>query len=227
MAQTAHRPPPDCRPCLIRQRDVELPAQMSRVCPASRWCWGFADADDGGGSPARPRSGFGLLPNQHVALAVIGAPLGVTDNDGAGAGIAENFRRNSRYGRPTPWGGNPGRRPPTFEPRAFSAKAAISVAGGQTSRSARQRHRGHGEHGLEFGMEAFRRSFPVAGNQRPDGVGHGGIPREMFDQHAPSRARAPVQIPVLRSRGVNCFTSPLLGPTCPSPPRLRRGGCTL
>ena len=53
---------------------------------------GFADADDGGqaGAPGR----FGLLPNQRVALAVIGAPLGMADNDGAGAGIRQHFGRN-------------------------------------------------------------------------------------------------------------------------------------
>ena len=68
------------------------PRQTSRVCPASRWCLGLADADDGGepGAPGR----FRLLPHQRVALAVIGAPLGMADNDGAGAGIRQHFGRN-------------------------------------------------------------------------------------------------------------------------------------
>ena len=52
---------------------------------------GLADADDGGeaGAPGR----FRLLPNQRVAFAMIGAPLGMADNDGAGAGIRQHFGR--------------------------------------------------------------------------------------------------------------------------------------
>src|ERR1700748_1933283 len=46
---------------------------------------GFADADDSGqtGAPGR----FGLLPNQCITLAMIGAALGMADDDRAGAGI--------------------------------------------------------------------------------------------------------------------------------------------
>jgi len=83
----------------------------------------------------------------------------------------------------------------------FSAKAAISVAGGQTSRSALAADtRGTGKHGLEFGrggLEAVH--FPVTGNQRPDGVGHGRIPQGSFEKVSrkfrsicASRAGAPV-----------------------------------
>src|SRR5882762_9377360 len=43
--------------------------------------------------------------------------------------------------------------------------------------------RGTGKHGLEFGrggLEAVH--FPVTGNQRPDGVGHGRIPQGSFEK---------------------------------------------
>ena len=62
---------------------------MSRVWPGIALVLGFADADDGGkaGAPGR----LGLLPNQPVALAMIGAPLRMADDDGAGAGIRQHF----------------------------------------------------------------------------------------------------------------------------------------
>ena len=65
---------------------------MSRVCPGIALLLGFADADDRGqpGAPGR----LGLLPDQRIALAVIGAPLGMADNDGAGAGIRQHFGRD-------------------------------------------------------------------------------------------------------------------------------------
>ena len=68
---------------------LSWPPQISRVLPGVALLLGFADTDDGGeaGAPGR----FGLLPNQRVALAVIGAPLGMADNDGAGAGIRQHF----------------------------------------------------------------------------------------------------------------------------------------
>ena len=66
----------------------------------------------------------------------------------------------------------------SFVPRALSAKPAISVAGGQTSRSALPAKRARaGDHRFKFGQGGFQAvHFPVAGDQRPDGVGHVNYP---------------------------------------------------
>ncbi len=76
-----------CR--LIRQRKVELSATDVEGLPGVALVLRLANTDDGGkpGAPIR----FSLLANQHVALAVVGAPLRMADNDGAGAGIAKHF----------------------------------------------------------------------------------------------------------------------------------------
>ena len=87
-------------------------------------------------SPARQTaSAFGA--HQRIALAMIGAPLGMADDDGCGAGIRQHFRRNIAGVRAGGLGmailRPDGER---LAPFALSAKAATSVAGGQTRRSA-------------------------------------------------------------------------------------------
>ena len=120
----------------IRQRAVELPAADVEGLPGIALVLGFADADDRGeaGAPG----GFRLLPDQHVALAMIGAPLGMADNDGAGAGIRQHFGRKIAGMGARRLGVAILRadRQASLSRAAFSAKAAIRVAGGQTSRSA-------------------------------------------------------------------------------------------
>ena len=76
-------------PRAVRQRDVELPAADVEGMTGIALALGFADADDRGeaGAPDRLR----LLPNQHVGLAVVGAALGVADNDDARPGIRQHF----------------------------------------------------------------------------------------------------------------------------------------
>ena len=76
-----------CRP--IRQRALELSAANIERLPGIALVLGFADTDDSG--EARAPGCFGLLPDQHIGLAVIGAPLGMPDNDGAGAGIRQHL----------------------------------------------------------------------------------------------------------------------------------------
>ena len=50
---------------------------------------------------------------------MIGAPLGMADNDGAGAGVGQHFRRNiAGMGARRPWDGNPARRSPGLLSRA-------------------------------------------------------------------------------------------------------------
>jgi hypothetical protein len=95
---------------------------------------GLADADDGG-EPGAP-GGFHLLPDQRVALAMIGAPLGMADDDRAGAGIRQHFGGDIAGMGAGVLGWQSWAPTASFEPRALSAKAAISVAGGQTRRSA-------------------------------------------------------------------------------------------
>ena len=122
-----------CR--LIRQRSLELAAADVEGLAGIALLPGLADTDDGG--EARAPGRLGLLPHQPVALAVIGAPLGMADNNGAGAGIASISAERSPVWAPDALGWQscaPTAR--VFAPRAFSAKAAISVAGGHTSRSA-------------------------------------------------------------------------------------------
>src|ERR1017187_7165379 len=74
---------------LVRQGKAQLSAADVEGLPGIALMLGFADADDGGEAGAPDR--FGLLSNQHVSLAVIAAPLGVADNDSAGAGIGQHF----------------------------------------------------------------------------------------------------------------------------------------
>ena len=59
------------------------------VAPASRSLVGFADAKDG--HESGPRGGAALALHLGIGLPVIGAPLGMTDDDGARARIAQHF----------------------------------------------------------------------------------------------------------------------------------------
>ena len=96
---------------------------------------GLADADDRG-QPGAP-GGFGLLPHQGIAFTVIGATFGMADNDRAGAGIRQHFGREvAGVGAGRLGVAILGADRKAFVPRALSANAATSVAGGQTSKSA-------------------------------------------------------------------------------------------
>src|SRR5216683_4900002 len=88
-----------------------------------------------------------------------------------------------------------------FEPRAFSAKAAISVAGGQTSRSALAATPGApASMASNSTVEAFRPFIfqlpAISGRIASVMVG---FPGEMFDQHALAEPARQFQTPVLRS----------------------------
>src|SRR5207302_1557307 len=63
----------------LRQRSLQLPAADIERLSGIALRPGLADADDRG--QARAPGGFRLLPDQGVALAVIGATLGMADND--------------------------------------------------------------------------------------------------------------------------------------------------
>src|SRR6267378_8424712 len=87
-----------------------------------------------------------------------------------------------------------------FEPRAFSAKAAISVAGGQTSRSALAATPGApASMASNSAMEAFRPFIfqlpAISGRMASVMVGF----PEMFDQYALAEPARQFQTPVLRS----------------------------
>jgi hypothetical protein len=153
----------------------------------------LADADDGGeaGAPRR----FGLLSHQGVALAVIGAPFGVPDDDGAGAGIRQYFGRNIA-GMGSRRLGMAILRP---DREVFRAARLLGERRDQRGRRADQKislggdSGGARQHGLEFGrggLEAVH--FPVAGNQRPDGVGHIRVSCRILMPDSASRARRPV-----------------------------------
>src|SRR5882757_8662238 len=88
----------------------------------------------------------------------------------------------------------------TFEPCAFSAKAAISVAGGQTSRSALAATPGApASMASNSAMEAFRPFIfqlpAISGRMASVMVGF----PEMFDQYALAEPARQFQTPVLRS----------------------------
>ena len=75
----------------VRQRTRELPAADIQRLAGIALLLGLADADDR--DQPRPPGRFRLLPDQRVGLAMVGAPLGMPDDDGAGAGIRQHFRR--------------------------------------------------------------------------------------------------------------------------------------
>src|SRR3979490_3146107 len=88
----------------------------------------------------------------------------------------------------------------TFEPCAFSAKAAISVAGGQTSRSALAATPGApASMASNSAMEGFRPFIfqlpAISGRMASVMVGF----PEMFDQYALAEPARQFQTPVLRS----------------------------
>ncbi len=95
-------------PRVIRQRDVELPAADVEGMTGIALALGFADADDRGEADAPDR--LRLLPNP-AEMSPVWAPDALGWQSCAPTATV-------------------------FEPPALSAKAAISVAGGQTSRSA-------------------------------------------------------------------------------------------
>ena len=74
----------------IRQRTRKLPATDIERLAGIALPPGLADADDCG-HPRAP-GGLGLLPHQHIALAMVGAAFGMANDDGAGAGIRQHFR---------------------------------------------------------------------------------------------------------------------------------------
>ena len=123
------------------------------------------------GAPGR----LGLLPDQRIGLAVIGAPLGMADNDGAGAGIGQHFGRKIA--------GMGARRLGVAILRADRERLRTARLLGKGRNQRRRRadqQIGLGgdfgrarQHGLEFGHGGLQAvHFPVAGDQRPDGVGH-------------------------------------------------------
>ena len=75
----------------IRQRTRELPAAHIQRLAGIALLLGLADADDC--QKRRPPGRFRLLPDQRVGLAMVGTPFRMPDDDGAGAGIRQYFRR--------------------------------------------------------------------------------------------------------------------------------------
>ncbi len=133
---------------------------------------GLADADDGDQSGAPGR--FGLLAHQRIGFAVVGAALGMADDDGRGAGIGQHFRRQIA-------GVGAGSLGMTIlgADRELGAPRLAGKSCDQGGGRAHQQiglggHRGGArDHGVEFGHGRFQAvHFPVARDQRPDGVGH-------------------------------------------------------
>src|SRR4029078_7040764 len=75
----------------VRQRARELSAADIQRLAGIALLLGFADADDGHEAP--PPGRFRLLPDQRIALAMVGTPFRMPDDDGAGAGIRQHFSR--------------------------------------------------------------------------------------------------------------------------------------
>jgi hypothetical protein len=75
----------------IRHGAVELRAHDRKRAPAVAFAAGLADADDG--AQSRPARGQSLALHIAIGFPVIAAPLRMADDDGAGAGVLEHFRR--------------------------------------------------------------------------------------------------------------------------------------
>ena len=91
----------------------------------------LADADDRGQPGAA--GGFRLGAHHRVGLAVVGAPLGMADDDRRRAGIRQHFRRNVAGMRARRLRhGSPARRSGAASPCVRQRICAISVAGGQS-----------------------------------------------------------------------------------------------
>ena len=69
---------------------MSCPPQISSVLPGIT-LFGSRQFNDGDKAYGEDR--FRFLPHQRSAFAMIGAPLGMADNDRAGAGIRQRFRR--------------------------------------------------------------------------------------------------------------------------------------
>ena len=119
----------------------------------------------------------GLGAHDGVALAVVGAALGMADDHVLRAGILQHLgARCRRYGRRSPSRGNPGRRPRSGA-RAARPAARCSVAGGQiSSRSAPaappRSRRSIAASLRRGGAQAVH--LPVSGHQRLFSYGHAG-----------------------------------------------------
>src|SRR5450759_1888456 len=112
----------------------------------------------------------------------------------------------------------------TFEPRAFSAKAAIRVAGGQTRRSALsatpEAPASMASNSAEEALRPFIFQLPAISGRMASVIS--GIPGEGLGQACASRARRPVPETAV---AIPERLTASFGPVWPSPPRLRRGGC--
>ena len=162
----------------VRQRSRELAATNIERLAVIALLPGLADADDGNktGAPA----GLRLQPHQRVTLTMIGAALRMADDDRGGAGIRQHFGREvAGMGAR-----DLGMAILGTDRQRFGSACSIGEAGDQGRRRANQEiglgsdARGAGTHRVEFGdggLEAVH--FPVAGNHRPDGVGHMTFPR--------------------------------------------------
>ena len=112
---------------------ASCPCRTSRVWPASRGVWARRCRRWPSAPPARqPRP----LPDQRIALAMVGAALGMADDDGLGTGVGQHFSREIAGVRARRIGvailradGEASR------PSPSRRKAATKVAGGQTSKS--------------------------------------------------------------------------------------------
>src|ERR1700731_491816 len=114
-----------------------------------------------------------------------------------------------------------------FEPRARSAKAAIRVAGGQTSRSALPATAGApasmASNSAVEDLRPFIFQLPAIRGRMA--LVMAGFPRRLA-QSCASRAQRPV--PDTARAIVTPLTAslrPTCGPRPPAPPRLRQGGC--
>ncbi len=121
---------------------------------------------------SRAPGGLRLLPHQAVALAVIGTPLRMADNDGACAGIRQHF------GRDIAGMGARGLGMTILPPdrQALRARQFRCKSGNQRCGRTHQQIGlpgdlgGPREHGLELGHRGAQAvHFPVAGDQGPNG----------------------------------------------------------
>ena len=91
-------------PAICRREHVERRGRRRAASPR------FADADDR--RQPGPQRRLGLGAHQAVGLAVIGAPLGMADDDIAGAGVLQHLGRDvAGMGPALPGDGNLRRRP--------------------------------------------------------------------------------------------------------------------
>ena len=154
----------------IRQRAARAGRrQPSSVCPASRWAW-VSPMQTIGSEPGPPRR-FGLLPHQRIGFAVVGAALGMADDDGGGAGIRQHFGGNiAGMGA-----GRLGMAILRADREAVLNRAPFGEGGNQRRRRADQqiglcrdssaRRRSSASSSASRGLQAVH--LPVAGNQRP------------------------------------------------------------